>query len=74
MEKKNVAAFFDRCASWWDADMIRNEPIIATILDNAGVKAGTDVLYPNPERAAMYAERFEEYKRCAGVLGAVYGL
>ena len=32
------------------------------------------VLYPNPERAAMYAERFEEYKRCAGVLGAVYGL
>ena len=44
MEKKNVAAFFDRCASWWDADMIRNEPIIAKILDNAGVKAGTDVL------------------------------
>ena len=32
------------------------------------------VLYPNPERAAMYAKLFEEYKRCAGVLGAVYGL
>ena len=44
MEKKNVAAFFDRCAAWWDADMIRNEPIIAKILDNAGVKAGADVL------------------------------
>ena len=44
MEKKNVAAFFDRCASWWDADMVRNEPIIAKILDNAGVKTGIDVL------------------------------
>jgi demethylmenaquinone methyltransferase/2-methoxy-6-polyprenyl-1,4-benzoquinol methylase len=44
MEKKNVAAFFDRCAAWWDADMIRNEPIIAKILDNAGVRAGVDVL------------------------------
>ena len=44
MEKKDVAAFFDRCASWWDADMIRNEPVIATILDNSGLKAGMDVL------------------------------
>lgn len=44
MEKKNVAAFFDRCAAWWDADMVRNEPIIAKILDNGGVKAGVDVL------------------------------
>ena len=44
MEKKNVAAFFDRCASWWDADMIRNEPVIAKILDNACIKAGIDVL------------------------------
>ena len=44
MEKKTVAEFFDRCASWWDADMIRNEPIIANILDNAGVKAGVQVL------------------------------
>ena len=44
MEKKNVAAFFDRCAAWWDADMIRNEAIITKILDNAGVKAHMDVL------------------------------
>jgi len=44
MEKKDVAAFFDRCASWWDADMIRNEPVIATILNNSGLKAGMDVL------------------------------
>lgn len=36
MNKADVIAFFDRCAPEWDADMIRNEPVIQTILDNAG--------------------------------------
>ncbi len=44
MEKKDIAEFFDRCAPWWDADMIRNEVIITTILDNCGIKGGMDVL------------------------------
>ena len=44
MEKKDIIAFFDRCAPWWDDDMIRNEEIIAAILDNAGIAAGIDVL------------------------------
>ena len=44
MEKKDIADFFDRCAPWWDDDMIRNEVIITTILDNAGIKGGMDVL------------------------------
>lgn len=44
MEKKEIADFFDRCAPWWDADMIRNEVLITTILDNAGIKGGMDVL------------------------------
>ena len=44
MEKKDIAAFFDRCAPWWDDDMIRNEEIIATILDNGGITSGIDVL------------------------------
>ena len=44
MEKKEIAAFFDRCAPWWDADMVRNEDIIATILDNGGIQAGIHVL------------------------------
>ena len=44
MEKKDIADFFDRCAPWWDADMIRNEVIITTILDNAGIRGGMDVL------------------------------
>ena len=44
MEKKDIVQFFDQCAPWWDADMIRNEVIITTILDNAGIKGGMDVL------------------------------
>ena len=44
MEKKEIAAFFDHCAPWWDADMIRNEVIITTILDNAGIRGDMDVL------------------------------
>ena len=44
MNKADVIAFFDRCAPEWDADMIRNEPVIQTILDNADVCAGIDVL------------------------------
>lgn len=44
MEKKDIIEFFDRCASWWDADMIRNEDIIATILDNGGIRSGIHVL------------------------------
>lgn len=44
MEKREIAAFFDRCAPWWDEDMIRHEDIIAKILDNGGIRAGIDVL------------------------------
>ena len=44
MEKQEIAAFFDRCAPWWDADMIRHEDIIAEILENGGIRAGIDVL------------------------------
>lgn len=44
MEKKEIAAFFDHCAPWWDSDMVRNEEIIATILDNGGIRPGIRVL------------------------------
>ena len=44
MEKKDVIAFFDRCAPTWDADMIKNDTIIGKILDHAEVEAGMDVL------------------------------
>ena len=44
MEKREIAQFFDQCAPWWDADMIRNEVLITTILDNCGIRGGQDVL------------------------------
>lgn len=44
MNKQDVISFFDRLAPQWDADMIRHDDVIAVILDNAGVVAGTDIL------------------------------
>ncbi len=44
MNKQDVIDFFDHCAPWWDADMIRKEDIIATILDNGGIRPGCHVL------------------------------
>jgi demethylmenaquinone methyltransferase/2-methoxy-6-polyprenyl-1,4-benzoquinol methylase len=44
LNKQDVIEFFDRLAPWWDADMIRDDAIIATILDNAGVSQGKRVL------------------------------
>ncbi len=44
MNKNDVISFFDRCAPWWDADMVRKEDIIATILDNGGIRPGIHVL------------------------------
>ena len=44
IETKEVIAFFDRLASGWDADMVRNEEVISSILDRAGVEAGKTVL------------------------------
>ena len=44
MDKQKIADFFDRCAPWWDDDMVRNEVVITTILDNAGIDSGIHVL------------------------------
>ena len=44
MEKKDIIEFFDRCAPTWDADMIKSDAIIGTILDNAEVGPGMDIL------------------------------
>ena len=44
MEKKTISDFFDRCAPWWDADLVRNEELIAAILNNGGIRPGMDVL------------------------------
>ena len=44
MDKKDVIAFFDRCAPTWDAEMIKSDAIIGKILDNAEVGPEMDVL------------------------------
>ncbi len=44
MEQQEVIRFFDHCAPSWDADMVRSEPVLQTILDNAGIRSGIDVL------------------------------
>ena len=44
MNKEDVIAFFDRCAPTWDAEMVKSDPIIHTILDNAEVGPGQVVL------------------------------
>ncbi len=44
IETKEVIDFFDRHADSWDAEMVRNDAIIHTILDNAGVVEGKDIL------------------------------
>ena len=44
IDKQDVQAFFDRLAPDWDAGMVRNEAVIARILDNAGVCEGCTVL------------------------------
>lgn len=44
MQKQDVIEFFDRCAPFWDADMVKSDEIIGKILDNAEVDAGQDVL------------------------------
>ena len=44
IDTRDVIEFFDRLASTWDAGMVRNEPVIAHILDLGGVVPGADVL------------------------------
>lgn len=44
MEQQAVIDFFDRAATGWDAQLVRNEAVIAKILDNAGIRPGVLVL------------------------------
>ena len=44
IKKTDVIDFFDRCAPSWDAEMVRSDEKINTILDNARVHSGSRVL------------------------------
>lgn len=56
MEQNAVISFFDQRAAHWDEHLVRNEEVIAAILDNGGifpgihlldVACGTGVLFPD---------------------------
>ena len=44
MQKNDVIAYFDGCATTWDEKNIHNDIVIGKILDNAEITSGTDVL------------------------------
>ena len=44
MQKKDIIAYFDSRAQFWDAEMIKSDEVIETILDKAHVVSGMDVL------------------------------
>lgn len=44
MTQKDIIDFFNRCAPSWDAEMVRDDEIINTILDNAKVEEGKEIL------------------------------
>ena len=44
MNKSDVIDFFDSRASQWDAEMIRNDKVINTLLDMGGIHPGVNVL------------------------------
>ena len=44
INKQEIIEFFDRYAPQWDADMVRDEEVITTILDNSGIRTGVAVL------------------------------
>ncbi len=68
MKQQDVIEFFDRLAPSWDADMIRDDAVIGTILDGAGVGEGAQVL----DVACGTGVLFPDYlKRNVGSLTAV---
>lgn len=44
MNKQDIIEFFDRLAPQWDRDMIKNDRIIQTILENAHIRPGQQIL------------------------------
>lgn len=44
MQKNDIIAFFDSRAENWDAEMIKNDEVIADILDNAHVAENMEIL------------------------------
>ena len=67
MNKTDIIEFFDRCALGWDAETVKNERLIETILDNALVEQGKDVL----DVACGTGVLFEDYLKRGAAVTAV---
>lgn len=67
MEKKTIAEFFDRCAPWWDADMVRNEPVIAKILEGGGIREGIRVLDVACGTGVLFPDYLERGAEVTGI-------
>ena len=67
IKKQEVADFFDRCAPWWDADMVRHEDILATILTLGGIREGIDVLDVACGTGVLFPDYLE--RKAASVTG-----
>ncbi|HWQ58226.1 MAG TPA: class I SAM-dependent methyltransferase [Clostridia bacterium] len=67
MNKKEIQAYFDRCAPEWDARMVRAQEKIDFILDAAGAREGARVL----DVACGTGVLFEDYLRrgAKGIVG-----
>lgn len=59
MNQKDVIEFFDRLAPEWDSAMVKDSKIINTILDNAEIKAGCDVLDVACGTGVLISDYFE---------------
>lgn len=67
IDKEQVRSFFDSCASSWDDEMIKDDRIINTILDNAGVREGSRVLDVACGTGVLFPYYLE--RRAGGVIG-----
>ena len=67
IRKQEVADFFDRCAPWWDSDMIRHEDILSTILTLGGIREGIDVLDVACGTGVLFPDYLE--RKAASVTG-----
>ncbi len=67
MNKQDIIAFFDNCAPWWDADMVRNEPVIAKILNNGDIRKGASVLDVACGTGVLFPDYFARGARVTGI-------